>query len=155
MDFTKVPSWAYDFCYYFLALAAVLVVHTLYTLVQLFGMPANLKKAVPFTATVIALLLSGVVAVVLAMMQFWICRSALAPKTKEAFAVACKKPEDCAAVAGSPCTCGSRGFCAGCTMNSNMEPSMMPEYDMPLAGIKEGFKTMNPLPKSGLVLGPK
>lgn len=136
MDFTKVPAWAYDFCYYFLALAAVIVVSTLYTLVQLVTMPSGLKKAVPFTATVLVLLLSGVFSVVLAMMQFWICRSALAP---EGFAVTCKKDEDCTAVAGtqsgSLCTCGDRGFCAGCTMNSDMEPSMMPEYNMPLAGL--------------------
>ena len=136
MDFTKVPAWAYDFCYYFLALAAVIVVSTLYTLVQLVTMPSGLKKAVPFTTTVLVLLLSGVFSVVLAMMQFWICRSALAP---EGFAVTCKKPEDCTAVAGtqsgSLCTCGARGFCAGCTMNSDMEPSMMPEYNMPLAGL--------------------
>lgn len=132
----QVPSWAYDFCYYFLALAAVLAVNTLYALVQLFYLPAGLKKAIPFTPTVIALVLSGVVTVVLAMMQFWICRSALAPK--EHFATKCSAPENCTAVAGTqsggPCTCGARGFCAGCTMNSDMEPSMMSEYDMPLAG---------------------
>jgi hypothetical protein len=137
MDFTNVPSWAYDFCYYFLALAAVIVVSTLYTLVQLVAMPSGVKKVVPFTATVLVLLLSGGFSVVLAMMQFWICRSALAPK--EGFAVACTKTEDCTAVAGtqagSLCTCGSRGFCAGCTMNSDMEPSMMPAYDTPLAGL--------------------
>lgn len=140
MNFVQVPGWAYDFCYYFLALAAVLAVNTVYALYQLFVMPAGLKKAIPFTATVIALILSGVLTVVLSMMQFWICRSALA-SSKEAFAVACKNTEDCLAVAGtqsadSLCTCGGRGFCGGCSNNNNMEPSMMPEYDMPLAGIK-------------------
>lgn len=139
MNFVQVPGWAYDFCYYFLALAAVLAVNTVYALYQLFVMPTGLKKAIPFTATVIALILSGVLTVVLSMMQFWICRSALA-SSKEAFAVACKNTEDCVATAGtqpagSLCTCGGRGFCAGCPNNNNMEPSMMPEYDMPLAGI--------------------
>jgi len=129
MNIMQVPTWAYDFCYYFLALAAVLAVHSVYALVQLFYLPAGLKKVIPFTPTVIALVLSGVLTVVLSMMQFWICRSALAP-TKEKFATTCRSIEDCTAVAGtqrpgSLCTCGARGLCGGCTMNSDMEPSMM------------------------------
>ena len=129
MNIMQVPTWAYDFCYYFLALAAVLAVNSVYALVQLFNLPAGLKKAIPFTPTVIALVLSGVLTVILSMMQFWICRSALAPKN-EHFATTCKSAGDCTGVAGtqhpgSMCTCGARGFCAGCTMNSNMEPSMM------------------------------
>jgi len=173
----QVPAWAYDFCFYYLAVAAVVVVYSLYSLVQLFMLPALVKKVVPVTSIAIALVLSGAVTALLTMMQFWVCRSALAPHTAEKFAshnmgvrsgvkeqfasnnmrgvlggpvgveqfaVTCKKPEDCVAVAGtqrpgSLCTCGDRGFCAGCTMNSDMEPSMMPEYDMPLAGLKEGF----------------
>ena len=144
----QVPSWAYDFCYYYLAVAAVVVVYSLYSLVQLFSLPYLVKKIVPVTSIGIALIISSAVTVLLTMMQFWVCRSALAPRTmKEKFAVTCNRPEDCTAVAGSQragslCTCGQRGFCAGCTMNSDMEPSMLPEYDMPLAGIKEGFKPL-------------
>jgi hypothetical protein len=142
----QVPAWAYDFCYYYLAVAAVVVVYSLYSLVQLLTLPSLVKKVVPVTAIAISLILSGAVTVLLTMMQFWVCRSALAPRM-EKFAVTCKKPEDCTAVAGtqpagSLCTCGQRGFCAGCVVNNDMEPSMMPEYDMPLAGIKEGFKPM-------------
>jgi len=140
----QVPSWAYDFCYYYLAVAAVVVVYSLYSLVQLFSLPLLVKKIVPVTTIGIGLVISSAVTVLLSMMQFWVCRSALAPR-KEKFAVTCKTSEDCTAVtgtqrAGSLCTCGKRGFCAGCTMNNDMEPSMLPEYDMPLAGIKEGFK---------------
>ena len=140
----KVPAWAYDFCYYYLAVAAVVVVYSLFTLGRLVMLPSLVKKAVPVTAVAVSLILSGAVTVLLTMMQFWVCRSALAPRT-EKFAVACKKTEDCTAVAGtqkpgSLCSCGGRGFCAGCTMNSDMEPSMLPEYDAPLAGFKEGFR---------------
>ena len=137
----KVPSWAYDFCFYYLAVAAVVVVYSLYTLVQLFLLPSAVQKVVPMTALVVALLLSSMVSVLLTMMQFWVCRSALNPRNmKEMFAVACKKSDDCAAVAGpqkegSPCTCGGRGFCGGCTMNSDVEPAWLPEYGEPLAGL--------------------
>lgn len=141
----QVPSWAYDFCYYYLAVAAVIVVYSLYSIVILYSLPSIVQKIVPVTSISIALLLSGAVTVLLTMMQFWICRSALAPRTLlEKFAVSCKNTGDCLAVAGSgssSCTCGSRGFCAGCTMNNHMEPSMMSEYDMPLAGMHEGFQT--------------
>jgi len=138
-----VPAWAYDFCHYYLAVAAVIVVYSLYSMVQLFMLPATVKKMVPVTGVALSLLLSGGFSVLMAMMQFWICRSALAPKM-EKFAVTCKSVDDCTAVAGpqkpgSLCTCGKRGFCAGCTMDNNVEPSMMPEYDQPLAGVKEGF----------------
>lgn len=141
----QVPAWAYDFCYYYLALAGVVVVYSLYSVVELLTLPALVKRVVPVFSLSLALLLSGAVTVLLTMMQFWVCRSALAPHAAvEKFAVACKKNEDCTAVTGtqppgSLCTCGGRGFCGGCTMNNNMEPSMLPEYDMPLAGIKEGF----------------
>lgn len=141
----QVPSWAYDFCYYYLAVAAVIVVYSLYSLVQLLMLPSLVKKIVPVTSIAIALILSGAVTTILTMMQFWVCRSALAPRSAvEKFAVTCKTAADCTAVAGSQpsgslCTCGQRGFCAGCTMNSNMEPSMLPEYNLPLAGLKEGF----------------
>jgi hypothetical protein len=143
----QVPSWAYDFCYYYLAVAAVVIVYSLYSIVRLYSLPSIVQKIVPVTSISIALLLSGAVTVLLTMMQFWVCRSALAPRALlEKFAVTCKDTGDCLAVAGtqssgsSSCTCGSRGLCAGCMMNNHMEPSMMSEYDMPLAGMHEGFQ---------------
>ncbi len=121
----QVPSWAYDFCYYYLAVAALIAVYSIWALVKLFSLPGMIKKFVPTTTMAIALVLSGAVSVLLSMMQFWVCRSALAPKEK--FAVACKSGEDCTAVTGTPqkdtCTCGARGLCGGCTMQNNMEPS--------------------------------
>ena len=138
-----VPSWAYDFCYYYLAAAAVVVVYSLYSIVELFMLPAPLQKVIPVASLTVALLLSGTVSALLAMMQFWVCRSALSPKkAMENFAVACKSEEDCLAVngtqpPGSLCSCGARGLCAGCTMNNHMEPSMMPQYDQPLAAFKD------------------
>jgi len=145
-NLVQVPSWAYDFCYYYLALAAVIVVYSLYSIFRLYSLPSLVQKIVPVTSISIALLLSGAVTVLMTMMQFWICRSALAPRALlEKFAVKCKETGDCLAVAGTQsgsasCTCGSRGLCAGCTMNNHMEPSMMSEYDMPLAGMHEGFQ---------------
>jgi hypothetical protein len=120
-----VPSWAYDFCYYYLAVAAVVTVFSLYTIVRLVFLPSIVHKVVPTTEIVINLVIATVVSVLLTMMQFWICRSALKPSKVEKFAVTCGKEEDCTAVAGtqrpdSPCTCGARGFCGGCAMNSNM-----------------------------------
>lgn len=121
-----VPSWAYDFCYYYLAVAAVVTVFTIYTLVRLAFLPSIVHKVVPTTEIVINLVVSAVITLLLMTMQFWICRSALKPSKVEKFAVTCGKDEDCTAVAGtqregSPCTCGARGFCGGCAMNSNME----------------------------------
>lgn len=151
----QIPSWAYDFCYYYMAVAAVIAVFSVYTIVQLFMLPSMVKKVIPTTMVALSLLLSGGVSILLTMMQFWVCRGALNPKVmKEKFAVTCKNTGDCTAVAGtqpagSLCTCGARGFCAGCIMNSDMEPSMLPEYNMPLAGIKEGFAARNIL--SGLM----
>ena len=143
----QVPSWAYDFCYYYLAVAAVVIVYSLYSIVSLYSLPSIVQRIVPVASISIALLLSGAVTVLLTMMQFWICRSALAPRAlMEKFSVVCKETGDCLAVAGTQpegstsCTCGSRGLCAGCIMNNHMEPSMMPEYNMPLAGIHEGFR---------------
>jgi hypothetical protein len=127
----NVPSWAYDFCYYYLALAAIIVVSAIYSSVELLLLPPAVKKVVPIVGTVLSLLVSAVISTLLVMMQFWVCRSALAP-TKEKFAVTCKTTADCTAVTGTPqgpmCTCGGRGFCGGCVMQNEMEPSMMPEY---------------------------
>jgi hypothetical protein len=122
----NVPSWAYDFCYYYLAVAAVVTVFSLYTLVRLTFLPSIVHKVVPTAEIVINLVIATAVTVLLTMMQFWICRSALKPSKVEKFAVTCAKDEDCTAVAGTQppgasCTCGARGFCGGCVMNSNME----------------------------------
>jgi hypothetical protein len=164
--FVKVPSWAYDFCYYYLAVAAVVVVYSLYSIFQLFMLPAVVQKVVPVASLTIALLISGVVATLLTMMQFWICRSALAPKKEkfacqkmkdtrggpvgvEEFAVQCQKSEDCLAVAGkqhcdkSGCTCGERGLCAGCVMDSNMIDSMDSAYGEPLPAFSDTLHARN------------
>jgi hypothetical protein len=126
----QVPSWAYDFCYYYFAVAVIIALFSVYSMVQLFLMPGAYKRFIPFISTILALGLSSVVSIVLALMQFWVCRSALKPTAaaakKEAFAVACKTGEDCTAVNGVPqgagCTCGGRGVCGGCVMQNNMEP---------------------------------
>ena len=122
----NVPSWAYDFCYFYLALVAVLTVSTVYVIIELVYLPAVVHKVVPTTRIGINLVINLVVMAAVGTMQFWICRSALKPSKVEKFAVTCAKDEDCTAVAGtqrpgSPCTCGARGLCGGCVMNSNME----------------------------------
>jgi hypothetical protein len=131
-----VPSWAYDFCYYYLAVVAAVIVFTVYMIIRLLLLPASIAKGVPVTEIVINLVLSAVVTGVLTMMQFWICRAALAPTKIEKFAVTCGKNEDCTAVAGtqpegSLCTCGKRGLCGGCVFNSHMESG---SSDQDLAG---------------------
>ena len=112
----KVPSWAYDFCYYYLAAAAVVVVYSVYSIVNVLLLPASVKKVMPVTSVVFALFLSGVVTSILVMMQFWICRSALRPVEK--FASNCSSVGDCVASAGAPqgsmWTCGERGLCGRC-----------------------------------------
>ena len=121
-----VPSWAYDFCYYYFFVAALVVLTTVVTIFQLVFLPAIVRKNAPVALTVLALVLSAVVTSVLAMMQFWICRSALKPK--ENFAVKCEKPSDCKAVMGAQgasCECGARGLCGGCVMQNNTEPAML------------------------------
>jgi len=122
-----VPSWAYDFCYYYFFVAVLVVVTTVVTILQLVLLPASVKKAAPVTITILALLLSALVTSILAMMQFWVCRSALKPST-ENFAVQCKTTGDCKAVTGDggkSCECGGRGLCGGCVMQNNTEPSML------------------------------
>lgn len=122
------PSWAYDFCYYYAFVAAIVVVSTVWSLVKLNMLPAIAKKLLPMTSITVTMLLSALVTVVLTMMQFWICRGALNPaKTAEKFAVTCTNGvEDCTAVMGTPqgpdCTCGARGLCGGCVMQNNMQP---------------------------------
>jgi hypothetical protein len=126
----KVPSWAYDFCFYYLAAAAVVVVYSLYSVVNLLMLPAAAKRGVPVTSLIIALLLSGLVSSVLVMMQFWICRSALRPANVEKFAAMCNGDADCVASAGAPqgsmCTCGGRGVCGGCKSQNSTVGAMEP-----------------------------
>lgn len=113
----RVPTWAYDFCYYYLIVAIFVAVATVYSVVLLVASPIK-KKIVP----ILTLLSSGVVTVVLTMMQFWVCRSALAPTTKqvataEKFATMCANDKDCQAATSdttATCTCGGRGMCTGC-----------------------------------------
>ena len=131
--FIQVPSWAYDFCYYYLAVAALIAVYSIWALVKVFSLPGMIRKFVPTTTVALALIISGGFSVLLTLMQFWVCRSALAPSAaKEKFAVKCSGEEDCKAVMGQPqgstCTCGARGLCGGCTMRNNMEPSL-PELE--------------------------
>jgi hypothetical protein len=163
----QVPSWAYDFCYYYLAVAAVVVVYSLYSIFQLLTLPAVVQKVVPVASLTISLLISGAVATLLTMMQFWICRSALAPRRLaekfasqnmggvmrgpvgiEQFAVQCKTSEDCLGVAGtqngrSNCGCGERGLCAGCVMNSNMKDDYDPAYGEPLPAFSDTLHSRN------------
>ena len=143
-----VPSWAYDFCYYYFAVAAVIAVYAMYALFQLFTLPSVVKKFVPVTAMALALILSAGFSVVLSLMQFWVCRSALKPsELKEKFAAKCSTTADCKAITGTPqpdtCQCGGRGLCGGCVMQNNMEPAMLPEYGEPFAAISEGFRVNN------------
>jgi hypothetical protein len=145
----QVPSWAYDFCYYYLAVAAVVVVYSLYSIFQLLTLPAVVQKVVPVASLTISLVISGVVATLLTMMQFWICRSALAPRRlAEKFAVQCKTSEECLGVAGtqngrSSCGCGERGLCAGCVMNSNMKDDYDPAYGEPLPAFSDTLHARN------------
>lgn len=126
----RVPSWAYDFCYYYFAVAVIVALYSIYAIVQLVLMPGAYKRVIPFVSTVLALGLSSLVSIVLALMQFWVCRSALKPAAsgagKESFEVPCKSEGDCTAVTGTPqgstCECGGRGVCGGCVMQNNMEP---------------------------------
>lgn len=125
MDLLATPDWAYSFCYYYAFVAAIVVVSSVYSLFKLFTLPALAKKLLPITSLSISMVLSALVAVVLTMMQFWICRGALKP---EAFAVKCDQTgTDCTDVMGTPqgpdCTCGGRGFCGGCVMQNNMQPN--------------------------------
>ena len=139
----NVPSWAYDFCYYYFAMAVIVALYGLYALMQLFMLPGMIKKFVPTTTIAIGLILSIGLSVVLSLMQFWICRSALAPGAgKEKFAVKCSGDDDCKAVMGTPqgpmCSCGGRGLCGGCVMRNNMEPQA--EFSSEFAPFAEGFR---------------
>jgi len=132
------PSWAYEFCYYYAFVAAIVVVSTVYSLFKLLMLPSLAKKFLPMTSLSLTLILSAVVTVVLTMMQFWICRGALGPREKfknrrliEKFAVRCSGTSDCTNVMGLPqnsdCSCGARGLCGGCKMRNGGD-SKLPGY---------------------------
>lgn len=120
------PSWAYDFCYYYLFVAAIAVVHVGYTMVKLLMLPPIIQKMLPITSMVISLIVSMVVMLVFSMMSFWVCRGALKPEV-EKFAANCQNAEDCTAIMGTPqpsySECGSRKKCGGYNMQNNMEPA--------------------------------
>lgn len=122
---TQIPAWAYDACWYYFAVAALVALSGLVSLVQLFMVPGSLRRLFPTTMMALTIILSIGVTAVLALMQFWICRAALAPKA-EKFAVKCSSDADCTAVMGTPqdslCSCGGRGLCGGCVMRNDMEP---------------------------------
>lgn len=142
------PVWAYDFCYYFLAAAIVSAIYGIYAIFQMVTLPGLVKRMVPTMSVVIALVITIGLSIVLAMMQFWICRSALAPSGAKAekFAVNCGNDVDCQAVAGMPqgatCACGGRGLCGGCVMQNNMEPqaSFAAEF-APIEGFRANMPT--------------
>ena len=77
------PAWAYDFCYYFLAAAAVIAIYGVYTMIRLFTLPTIVQKFVPTTMIALSITFSVILSVILAMMQFWICRTALVPVEKK------------------------------------------------------------------------
>lgn len=72
------PSWAFDFCYYFLAAAIIIALYGVYTVFHIFMLPSIVQKFIPTTMIALSIALSVILSVVLAMMQFWICRAALA-----------------------------------------------------------------------------
>jgi hypothetical protein len=122
----ETPSWAYDFCYFFVFVAAIVVVNAVYSMVNIFRLPEVIKKMLPITSIILSLVLSAMVAVVMTMMQFWICRGALQPsKQVERFAANCQTAEDCTAIMGTPqpsySECGARKKCGGYNMQNNME----------------------------------
>jgi hypothetical protein len=136
------PSWAYTACYYYAAVAAILVLNAAYALFRLFSVPSAIKRLVPTMTMSVALILSSLFIIVLTMMQFWICRGALAParatkegfyadartmkngmaptsgampasgSSKEPFAVTCSSDADCTAVMGTQAA-GSLCNCGG------------------------------------------
>jgi hypothetical protein len=140
-----VPSWAPNVCYVYLAAAAIVVLNGIWALFQVFTTPSVVRKFIPMITLSIYVIISSIVVTVMTMMQFWICRSALKQTgAKEKFAVKCESETDCTAVTGTPqrdtCSCGGRGFCGGCQMQNNMEPSMLPEFGGQFSDISESFR---------------
>lgn len=142
----QVPAWAYDLCWYYFAIAAVVAILGVTSLVQLFLVPGSVRRFVPTAFLALTIIVTVGINVIFALMQFWICRSALrapAAAKKEPFAVACSNDQDCQAVNGTPqgstCACGGRGVCGGCVFQNNMEPQ--PSYSADFAPFAEGFAT--------------
>jgi hypothetical protein len=77
------PSWAYDLCYYYLAGAVLIVVANVVLLVQILTAPSAFKKVIPLVGIVISVVLSTGIAVLMALMEFWVCRSALRPSVEK------------------------------------------------------------------------
>ncbi len=146
----QVPSWAYDLCWYYFAVAAVVAVLGVTSLVQIFLIPGSVRRFVPTAFLALTIIIAVGINVILALMQFWICRSALkapaGPGKKESFAVACSADADCQAVNGAPqgstCACGGRGVCGGCTFQNNMEPQ--PSFSADFAPFAESFMNLPP-----------
>lgn len=138
------PGWAYDFCYYYFAVAVLTALSTIWILIALIGAPDYVKKVFPVGSVGFMSVISGTLATILLMMQFWVCRASLKTTSAEKFAVGCSNTGDCTAVTGKPqsgdCSCGGRGYCGGCVMRNNMEPSMLPEYGFQFSDIAEGFR---------------
>jgi hypothetical protein len=144
----QVPSWAYDLCWYYFAIAAVVAILGVTSLVQLFLIPGSVRRFIPTAFLALTIIVTVGINVILALMQFWICRSALRAPVgkKEQFAVACSTTQDCQAVNGTPqgstCACGGRGVCGGCVFQNNMEPQ--PSFSSDLTPFAEGFATALP-----------
>ena len=138
----NVPSWAPSLCYVYLGVAAIIALQGIWLLFKVFTTPSVVHRFIPTIALAIYVILSTLFVSIMAMMQFWICRTALSPKEK--FATKCETDADCTAVTGVPqrdtCTCGARGFCGGCMMQNNMEPSMLPEFGESFSAIEESFR---------------
>ena len=119
----KPPTWAADLCWYYFAVAALVAVYGLWAVVRLFTLPSTVQKNVPVWLLAVGILLSSGVAVVLTLLQFWICRGALAPAaTKERFAVALGamgQPQ------GEGCEDASGGQRGRCVMQNNVDDSGM------------------------------
>jgi hypothetical protein len=152
----QVPAWAYDVCWYYFAVAAVIAILGVTSLVQLFLVPGSVRRFVPTAFLALTIIVTVGVNVLLTLMQFWICRSALkapaAGAKKESFAVACSGDADCQAVNGAPqgatCACGGRGVCGGCVFQNNMEPQ--PSFSADFAPFAEGFAAPKLNPKKPL-----
>jgi H+/Cl- antiporter ClcA len=107
----EVPAWAYDFCYYYMAIAIVTALYGVYAIYRVFTLPSIVQKFVPTVAITLSIALGGVLSVVLAMMQFWICRSALEPRgsKKEEAAPQQQPPVELSAVS-APMFASVEGF---------------------------------------------
>jgi hypothetical protein len=118
------PSWAYQACYVYPTIAFISILFGIIGVVSMVMLPAATKKSVPIGMVISSSIIQMVVLAFFALMNFWICRGALA--TKEKFAVTCKSTDDCQGVMGLPqsseCQCGARGLCGGCVMRNNTIP---------------------------------